>query len=44
MHYVKGRKQIMAEKEIYIEKEKLIPNPLNHFPVGDLDDLKNTIE
>ena len=34
----------MAEKEIYIEKEKLIPNPLNHFPIGDLDDLKNTIE
>lgn len=34
----------MTEKAIFIEKEKLIPNPLNHFPIGDLTDLKNTIE
>lgn len=30
--------------EIYIEKDKLVPNPLNHFPISDLTDLKNTIE
>ena len=30
--------------EIYIEKDKLVPNPLNHFPIDDLTDLKNTIE
>ena len=33
-----------TKPEIYIEKEKLVPNPLNHFPIGDLSDLKNTIE
>lgn len=33
----------MNKPEIYIEKEKLVPNPLNHFPIGDLTDLKNTI-
>lgn len=34
----------MNKPEIFIEKEKLTPNPLNHFPIGDLTDLKNTIE
>lgn len=34
----------MSEKQIYIEKERLVPNPLNQFPIGDLTDLKHTIE